>query len=227
MAANNNAHRVSNLVMAFGILLLMFLSFGAQCRFLNQRERAQMAVTTNEIQENIPGAINYRAATTADIDALAQLARISFVDAFGHLYRAEDLQMFVDRTYATATIAAEMANPQRLYRLAECDGALVGYCKLGLATSFAHDLSPRRVIDLAQLYLHRDMTGKGVGDALMQWALQEARDRGYDDMLLSVYSENFGAQRFYHRYGFAKYADTFFMVGNHRDDEFLYHLALT
>lgn len=186
-----------------------------------------MVMVEGNIGDRIPTAIGYRAATSADIDALAQLAHRAFVDAFGHLYRADDLQMFVERTYAPATIAAELANPQRLYRLAECEGALVGYCKLGLETSFAHDLAPRRVIDLAQLYLRGDMTGRGVGDALMQWALQEARERGYDDMLLSVYSENFGAQRFYHRYGFVKYADTFFMVGNHRDEEFLYRLALT
>jgi len=43
-------------------------------------------------------------------------------------------------------------------------------------------------------------------------------------VLLSVYSENYGAQRFYQRYGFAKIADITFRVGTQLDAEFLYQL---
>ena len=53
-----------------------------------------------------------------------------------------------------------------------------------------------------------------------------ARERGHDAVLLSVYSENFGAQRFYQRYGFGKIADITFQVGDHFDPEFLYELKL-
>jgi ribosomal protein S18 acetylase RimI-like enzyme len=70
------------------------------------------------------------------------------------------------------------------------------------------------------------MTGRGVGGTLLEWALGEARAWQADAVQLSVYSENFDAQRFYQRFGFAKVADIDFWVGNHRDHEFLYQLAL-
>jgi ribosomal protein S18 acetylase RimI-like enzyme len=70
------------------------------------------------------------------------------------------------------------------------------------------------------------MTGRGTGAALMDWALAEARARGCDAVQLSVWSENRAAQRFYARYGFAKIADIGFMVGSHRDEEFLLELRL-
>ncbi len=38
--------------------------------------------------------------------------------------------------------------------------------------------------------------------------------------------KTYGAQRFYHRYGFAKIADITFQVGDHFDPEFLYELRL-
>lgn len=175
--------------------------------------------------------ILYRGVTAQDIDALAALGRSSFADAFAHLYSAENLNMFLDEVYTPAEIASEMANPQRLYRVAVRGETLLGYCKLKLKTGFGVDIGAnmagRKVIDLSQLYLHSDTTGKGIGNALMIWALEEAKARGCDDILLSVYSENYGAQRFYGRYGFTKYADIYFMVGNHRDDEFLYRLQLT
>ena len=83
-----------------------------------------------------------------------------------------------------------------------------------------------RPVFLSQLYCAADMTGHGLGAALMDWAIDEARAWRADALQLSVFSENFGAQRFYQRYGFTKVADIDFWVGNHRDDEFLYELAL-
>jgi ribosomal protein S18 acetylase RimI-like enzyme len=70
------------------------------------------------------------------------------------------------------------------------------------------------------------MSGRGLGAALLEWAIAEGRDQGADAVQLSVFSENFGAQRFYRRYGFEHVADIDFWVGNQRDHEFLYELTL-
>ena len=59
-----------------------------------------------------------------------------------------------------------------------------------------------------------------------QRAFAQAREGGADAIQLSVYSENFGAQRFYQRYGFEKVADIGYWVGEQRDDEFLYEVGL-
>jgi diamine N-acetyltransferase len=174
--------------------------------------------------------ITYRGANADDVAALSALGRDSFMDAFGHLYSAENLNMFLTSVYSLETVAAEIADPDRLYRIAEADGRLLGYCKIKLKTGFGDDIEPdlagRKAMDLAQLYMRGGMTGKGLGDALTRWAIDYGRTQGYDDVYLSVWSENLGAQRFYQRYGFAHYADIGFMVGNQRDEEFLYRLAL-
>jgi ribosomal protein S18 acetylase RimI-like enzyme len=70
------------------------------------------------------------------------------------------------------------------------------------------------------------MTRRVTGTALMDWALEPARAAGCDAVQLSVYSDNHAAQRFYARRGFAKIADIHFMVGTHRDEEFLFELRL-
>jgi len=168
------------------------------------------------------GGIVLRAASAADIPALSRLAEDSFVAKFGHLYRPEDLSLFLDATYSHAAIAGELANPDRLYRLAERDGALIGYCKLGLTCGWPEHARGQRVIELKQLYTAPHTTGQGIGAMLMDWVLGEVSTRGADEVQLSVFSENLGAQQFYRRYGFDKVADIFFWVGQHRDDEFLF-----
>lgn len=167
-----------------------------------------------------------RAALPADIAALARLGSDSFIAKFGHLYRPEDLATFVEEAFAESAIAAELANPDRLYQLAEIEGSLAGYCKLGLICGFPEHARGKRVIELKQLYTDPALTGKGIGAALMNWALAEANARGADEIQLSVWSGNAGAQRFYARYGFAKVADVHFWVGKQRDEEFLFSLLL-
>jgi diamine N-acetyltransferase len=163
-----------------------------------------------------------RPALPADAAALAALGRDSFVAKFGNMYRPEDLAAFLAETHAEAVVAREIANPLVRYRLAERDGALAGYCKLGLACGWPEHARGRHAIELKQLYTAPGATGGGIGSALMDWALDEAHAQGADEVQLSVWSGNAGAQRFYERYGFAKVADIHFWVGEQRDDEFLF-----
>jgi diamine N-acetyltransferase len=170
--------------------------------------------------------IDYRLATQHDAPALSELGRTSFVDAFGHLYSADNLNRFLEETYSPPVISRELGNPMRLFRIAERGGEMLGYCKLGLEVTLDHDPGGRRVMELKQLYMRGVQTGSGIGTTLMGWALDEAKARRFDDIILSVWSGNHGAQRFYARYGFEKIGDTIFMVGDHRDEEYLLGLRL-
>lgn len=167
-----------------------------------------------------------RPAAPADIPALAQLGIASFVAKFGHLYQPQDLASFLDAAFAPVAITAELTDPQRLYCLAETQGQLAGYCKLGLTCGFPEHARGTAVIELKQLYTDPKLTGQGIGAALMDWALTEARNGGADEIQLSVWSGNDGAQRFYARYGFVHVADVTFRVGSQLDDEFLLSLKL-
>lgn len=168
-----------------------------------------------------------RAPTAADVRALAELGRSSFTAAFGHHYAPEDLEAFLAETHDEQVVAARLADPARRYRLAEIDGRLAGYVQLMVAGGFDHPTGAARPVTLSQLYCAPHATGQGIGTMLIDWALAEARGYGADEVLLSVWSGNLGAQRFYGRYGFVHVADIHFWVGNHRDDEFLYALKLS
>jgi len=172
--------------------------------------------------------VSLRPATPADVPALADMARASFDAAFGHLYRPEDLAQFFAEYRTEANYLEHLADPPTLIQLAEVDGRLGAYCLIVRGQHFEEQDEPRpeRPVFLSQLYCAPGMSGYGLGAALIEWAIAEARAWGADAVQLSVFSENFGAQRFYHRYGFAHVADIDFWVGNHRDHEFLYELKI-
>lgn len=174
------------------------------------------------------GARDYllRPAFLSDAAELAKLGRESFCASFEHLYAAEDLSAFLESAYTPQVVEQEIADDRYIHQLADEEGALLGYCKMSDPSGYIEYSGAVKPIALNQLYTAPGMTGRGIGARLMDWAIAEAKQRGCDAIQLSVWSENFGAQRFYERYGFKKIADIDFWVGSHRDDEFLFEKRL-
>lgn len=166
--------------------------------------------------------ITLRAASPVDVPALSALAASSFIAKFGPLYSAADLQTFLHGSLSEAAVAAEIANPDRLYQLAQGEIGLLGFAKIGLTCGFPEHARGTAVMELKQLYTAPEATGQGIGGALMDWAMAQFAARGADEAQLSVYSQNTGAHRFYERYGFEKVADITFRVGEQLDPEFLF-----
>jgi ribosomal protein S18 acetylase RimI-like enzyme len=163
-----------------------------------------------------------RPAAPADVPALSALAIDAFNAKFAHLYSAQDLATFLAEALEEGPVAADLADPSRVYQLAEVDGRLMGFAKIGLTCGFPDHARGSRVMELKQLYTAAGATGMGIGGQLMDWAMAQFAARGADEAQLSVYSENHGAHRFYERYGFEKVADITFKVGEQLDPEFLF-----
>jgi ribosomal protein S18 acetylase RimI-like enzyme len=170
--------------------------------------------------------LHLRPATAADVPALTLLAQASFVDAFGQLYSKADLAAFLNEAKSEAATAALVADPNGAMQVAERGGEPIAYCKIGYKCGWPDQARGNRAMELKQLYAAASATGSGVGSALMDWAVAAFRAAGADEIQLSVYSGNLGAQRFYQRYGFEKIADVTFKVGEQIDEEYLFSVLL-
>ena len=167
--------------------------------------------------------VSWRDAGPADAPALAGIGRDTFVETFGHLYRPDDLALFLE-SHNSARWAAEIADPAYAVRIGEEGATLVAYAKLGPAKlPFVPDSG---AIELRQFYVRELFQGRGLANAMMDWALAEARRRGAGSMYLSVFTDNHRARRFYARYGFTEVGPYAFMVGNHADEDIVMRLAL-
>lgn len=165
----------------------------------------------------------YRDAVPADAAAIAQLARETFTETFGHLYSPENLAAFLT-SHTTEDWAQVLADSNVAVRVAEADNALVGYARLGPPTLPITPVGP--AVELRQFYLLKPWHGGGHAHKLMGWVIATARARCAAELFLSVFVDNIRAQRFYARYGFQDIGRYTFMVGSHEDEDRLMRLAL-
>lgn len=168
--------------------------------------------------------IVFRNGRPGDGPLLSDLFCDSFAATFGHLYAQKDLADFLCTMDADA-FEAELASPDFAFRLAEDQaGALLSYSKLG--PNVLPGPAPERTLELYQLYVSERCLGRGIGRALMDWTIAEARRRGATHLHLSVFVDNHRARRFYERYGFEEVGEFVFKVGSHEDDDRIMRLSL-
>ena len=167
--------------------------------------------------------MNHRNATVADLPAIDRVFRRSFCDTFAHLYRPEDLAAFIAQ-FTPEAWAEEFADPHYRFRVAEVDGEVVGYVKLGPSALPVE--TTKRAIELRQIYVLNEHHGSGLAKALSEWAIDEARGQGFEELYLTVYVDNHRARRFYDRYGFEPAGRYDFMVGEHADEDIIMRKTL-
>ncbi len=75
--------------------------------------------------------------------------------------------------------------------------------------------------EIQRLYILQGHQGAGRGTLLLKTALEWLERDGPRTLWIGVWSENYGAQRFYARHGFEIVGDYSFMVGDHADHELI------
>ncbi len=161
-----------------------------------------------------------RRAVPADAQALSALAAQTFTETFGHLYPPDDLAFFLRDAYAPEKQSVILSHPDYAIWLLEDDGVAVGHAAAGPCGLPHPDVAPGDG-ELKRLYVLASHQNGGWGgklfDAAERWLLCD----GPRTLWIGVWSENFGAQRFYARHGFEKVGGYKFPVGGTLDDEFI------
>jgi ribosomal protein S18 acetylase RimI-like enzyme len=160
-----------------------------------------------------------RFATDSDAPDLARVGEISFTQTFGHLYPVEDLNDYLSTAHTEAAYLGWISNPAYGVWVAEQNSEVVGYALTGPCDLPHAEVTPD-CGELKRLYLLEKAHNQGIGGQLLKVCLDHLTRPGRR-LWIGVWSENYGAQRLYGRYGFEKVGEYKFPVGKSRDHEFI------
>lgn len=159
-----------------------------------------------------------RRATSRDAARLSEFAYAAFHDTFAADNRAEDMAAYSREAFGEAVQRREIEDPAVSMLLAERDGELTGYAMLRRGAP-EPGVPGENPIELARLYAGQRWIGAGIGAALMQRCLADARAGGHDTIWLGVWERNHRAMAFYHRFGFADVGSHAFQLGSDRQTD--------
>ncbi|MCD2181345.1 GNAT family N-acetyltransferase [Rhizobium sp. GN54] len=140
--------------------------------------------------------ITIREAGRGDLAEIIALFASDTVGGHGDTTAAE---AFSDYAAAFEQIAA---SPLQTLYVATCEGEVVGTFQIALLTSLPGRGSSSLLLEAVQT--REDMRGRGIGERMVKWAIEQARARGAAKLYLTSNMTRVRAHRFYERLGFER-----------------------
>lgn len=157
--------------------------------------------------------ISVRFATSQDAELIADISRQTFYDTFASQNTVEDMNKFLNEQFTREALINEVSTKDNIFLLAYDQDEPVGYVRLR-DNNNPPSLGSTNAIELARIYATPTSIGKGVGKALMQKCIELAEKGKKDFIWLGVWEKNQRAIDFYTKWGFEKFADHDFVLGN-------------
>lgn len=164
--------------------------------------------------------ITIRIATPADAATIADLSRQTFYDAFAADNTPENMDKFMNEQFTREKLMAEVSDPASIFLLASIGDEVVGYARLR-ESSNPPELGSLPAIEIARIYAVTTTIRKGVGSTLMQRCLTIAQEKQRSVIWLGVWEHNKRAIDFYTKWGFQKFSEHIFEVGDDPQTDWL------
>ena len=146
---------------------------------------------------------------------LAEISRKTFYDTFKDTCTPTDMTSFLEENYNLAQTESELNNIDDLYYFVFADGKIAGYLRFMEDYSYFPLMKQWKALELKRLYVLEEYQGQGVAQKIMDFLIAYAVQHQYTVVWLGVWEDNFRAQKFYAKYGFADSGYTHdFPIGN-------------
>ena len=164
--------------------------------------------------------LEIRRAFPADAQALSAISEQTFRDTYAVFNTPENMDQYVCDNFHPERLSREIAAPENTFLLAVENAKIIGFAKLS-THKIPEALTGKRAIEIEKIYVDRDFHGKQVGPLLMQYIVDLAQKERFEVLWLGVWENNPRAFRFYEKWGFVRFGEQIFQLGDDAQTDWL------
>jgi ribosomal protein S18 acetylase RimI-like enzyme len=168
----------------------------------------------------IHGNIIIKIADKTEAALIAEISQQTFYDSFATFNTKENMDKFMNEQFTKAALISEVGVPGNIFLLAYLAGEVVGYAYMRKSEN-PQELGDASAIEIARIYAVQRTIGKGVGRLLMERCIEIAKEKNEELIWLGVWEHNPRAIAFYLKWGFEKFGEHPFMLGDDRQTDWM------
>ena len=161
-----------------------------------------------------------RYATIPDAELVADLSRKTFYETFGTHNTKENMDKFMKEQFTRESLIKEVSEPGNIFLLAMNEEKPVGYVRMREGEKYP-EFGDRDSLEIARIYVVNKFIGTGVGKLMMQKCISLAKEIKKDIIWLGVWEKNKRAISFYTKWGFEKFTEHPFLLGDEVQTDWL------
>lgn len=154
-----------------------------------------------------------RYAGTEDAELIADLSRRTFHETFGYVNTKANMDKFMNQQFAREQLINEVSEPGNIFLLAFDGDVPVGYVRMREGEKYP-EFGGKDAIEIVRIYSVNSYLGTGVGQQLMRQCVFIAKEIKKEIIWLGVWEKNPRAIAFYTKWGFEKFAEHEFLLGD-------------
>lgn len=162
----------------------------------------------------------------SDLNALQEIARTTFTEAYAKVNTAEDMKNYLANNLSQDKLLSEINHADSRFYLAKMKEEVVGYLKINKHSETSESFKVP-TLEIERIYTLRAYYGRGVGPLLMQKAVEIAKKEGCQYIWLGVWKKNDRALQFYKKNDFQVYGERSFQLGDTIYSDFLMKKEIT
>lgn len=156
--------------------------------------------------------ISLREVGNRDLELLQKISRETFQESFSDQNTEENMRHYLENSLSLEKLTEEFNNPDSAFYIPYLNGEYVGYLKL----NFENDN-----VEIERIYVYKPFHGKGIGQQLLDKALDIAREKNVSQIWLGVWEHNARAIAFYTKNGFEAFDHHIFLLGDDKQTDIL------
>ena len=181
----------------------------------------------SEMSTPTMSAFSIRRCTVADTATTASLAARLFTETYGPTHPEPELSRYLARSFSVEGVREAIADSDVTMLLVEdSSGAPVAYAYMKASPEPPAGVTGDKAFEIVRFYVDGACQGRGVGAALMDACLADAKERGSDVVWLQVWKEAPWAVGFYRRMGFSVVGSAPFYFGEQIGDDHIMSRSL-
>jgi ribosomal protein S18 acetylase RimI-like enzyme len=154
--------------------------------------------------------LTIRLGNSNDATLIADMSRQSFYDTFAIHNTKENMDKFMREQFSREKLMKEVGAPGNIFLLAFLDDEPAGYVRLNDPAP----LDDMPAIEISRIYALQHTIGKGVGKGLMEKCIAIGKENNKKAIWLGVWEHNRRAIEFYLKWGFEKFGEHAFVLGD-------------
>ena len=157
-----------------------------------------------------------------ELTALRELEVETYRETFGPYIAEADLQDYFSTVLSIEQIKKDLLDPEsETYFVLNADQIVCGFLKMNWGKAQTEPVEMDQSFEIQRIYVKKEFHGAGFGKEMFEFALDQARNRGFEWAWLGVWERNFKAQDFYYRFGFERFSEHQYITGETVDTDWL------
>ena len=149
--------------------------------------------------------ITIRNATINDIELIRELTFKVWPQTYSSIISKEQIDYMLEMMYSNKSLALQMAEGSQ-FIIVQDTKRPVGFA--------SYKPVAINIYKLDKIYILQTQQGKGIGKFVIDYILQQIKDRSAESLQLQVNRNNINAKSFYEKIGFSIIQEADFEIGN-------------